>query len=176
VLFADCVRALLTLALLSPFICPFVRCCFALDLFAVSGFEISFQIRHIRPYWDVALALGSGGRRRFASMLLGSLRTGRFRPMSTAYPACIWRHGRFSILTGFFVMAGYALFGRVLLVHEKSRTHSKTHSRQTAKRALAHHYFSHGHVELWTVASQVDIRQRWFSGFQLFLAVALAYY
>jgi cytochrome d ubiquinol oxidase subunit II len=131
-------------------------------IFRGVAFEYRFKSDTSRPYWDVAFSAGSAIAAFCQGMLLGSLVQGV--PTDVDSLSSLHWVTPFSILTGFSVMAGYALLAACYLFM-KSRGRIQTHSAKLAKRLLLITILAMVIVSLWTVASQVDIRQRWFSGF-----------
>ncbi|WP_339722070.1 cytochrome d ubiquinol oxidase subunit II [Marinomonas primoryensis] len=144
----------------STFYLPIMLMLFAL-IFRGVAFEYRFKSDTSRPYWDVAFSAGSAIAAFCQGMLLGSLVQGV--PTDVDSLSSLHWVTPFSILTGFSVMAGYALLAACYLFM-KSRGRIQTHSAKLAKRLLLITILAMIIVSLWTVASQVDIRQRWFSG------------
>ena len=144
----------------STFYLPIMLMLFAL-IFRGVAFEYRFKSDTSRPYWDVAFSAGSAIAAFCQGMLLGSLVQGV--PTDVDSLSSLHWLTPFSILTGFSVMAGYALLAACYLFM-KSRGRIQAHSAKLAKRLLLITILAMVIVSLWTVASQVDIRQRWFSG------------
>ncbi|GAA0242094.1 cytochrome d ubiquinol oxidase subunit II [Marinomonas primoryensis] len=145
----------------STFYLPIMLMLFAL-IFRGVAFEYRFKSDTSRPYWDFAFSAGSAVAAFCQGMLLGSLVQGV--PADVDSLSSLHWLTPFSILTGFSVMAGYALLAACYLFM-KSRGRIQAHSAKLAKRLLLITILAMIIVSLWTVASQVDIRQRWFSGF-----------
>jgi cytochrome d ubiquinol oxidase subunit II len=144
----------------STFYLPIMLMLFAL-IFRGVAFEYRFKSDTSRPYWDFAFSAGSAVAAFCQGMLLGSLVQGV--PADVDSLSSLHWLTPFSILTGFSVMAGYALLAACYLFM-KSRGRIQAHSAKLAKRLLLITLLAMVIVSLWTVASQVEIRQRWFSG------------
>mgnify|MGYP003639889713 FL=1 len=144
----------------STFYLPIMLMLFAL-IFRGVAFEYRFKSDTSRPYWDFAFSAGSAVAAFCQGMLLGSLVQGV--PADVDSLSSLHWLTPFSILTGFSVMAGYALLAACYLFM-KSRGRIQAHSAKLAKRLLLITILAMVIVSLWTVASQVEIRQRWFSG------------
>ncbi|WP_239495676.1 cytochrome d ubiquinol oxidase subunit II [Marinomonas primoryensis] len=144
----------------STFYLPIMLMLFAL-IFRGVAFEYRFKSDTSRPYWDFAFSAGSAVAAFCQGMLLGSLVQGV--PTDVDSLSSLHWVTPFSILTGFSVMAGYALLAACYLFM-KSRGRIQAHSAKLAKRLLLITILAMVIVSLWTVASQVEIRQRWFSG------------
>jgi cytochrome d ubiquinol oxidase subunit II len=144
----------------STFYLPIMLMLFAL-IFRGVAFEYRFKSDTSRPYWDFAFSAGSAVAAFCQGMLLGSLVQGV--PADVDSLSSLHWLTPFSILTGFSVMAGYALLAACYLFM-KSRGRIQAHSAKLAKRLLLITILAMLIVSLWTVASQVEIRQRWFSG------------
>ncbi len=147
----------------STFYLPIMLMLFAL-IFRGVAFEYRFKSDTSRPYWDFAFSAGSAVAAFCQGMLLGSLVQGV--PADVDSLSSLHWLTPFSILTGFSVMAGYALLASCYLFM-KSRGRIQIHSAKLAKRLLLITILAMVIVSLWTVASQVEIRQRWFSGLNL---------
>jgi cytochrome d ubiquinol oxidase subunit II len=147
----------------STFYLPIMLMLFAL-IFRGVAFEYRFKSDTSRPYWDFAFSAGSAVAAFCQGMLLGSLVQGA--PADVDSLSSLHWLTPFSILTGFSVMAGYALLASCYLFM-KSRGRIQIHSAKLAKRLLLITILAMVIVSLWTVASQVEIRQRWFSGLNL---------
>jgi cytochrome d ubiquinol oxidase subunit II len=143
----------------STFYLPIMLMLFAL-IFRGVAFEYRFKSDTSRPYWDFAFSAGSAVAAFCQGMLLGSLVQGV--PADVDSLSSLHWLTPFSILTGFSVMAGYALLAACYLFM-KSRGRIQAHSAKLAKRLLLITILAMVIVSLWTVASQVEIRQRWFS-------------
>jgi cytochrome d ubiquinol oxidase subunit II len=144
----------------STFYLPIMLMLFAL-IFRGVAFEYRFKSDTSRPYWDFAFSAGSAVAAFCQGMLLGSLVQGV--PADVDSLSSLHWLTPFSILTGFSVMAGYALLAACYLFM-KSRGRIQAHSAKLAKRLLLITILAMVIVSLWTMASQVEIRQRWFSG------------
>ncbi len=144
----------------STFYLPIMLMLFAL-IFRGVAFEYRFKSDTSRPYWDFAFSAGSAVAAFCQGMLLGSLVQGV--PADVDSLSSLHWLTPFSILTGFSVMAGYALLAACYLFM-KSRGRIQAHSAKLAKRLLLITILAMVIVSLWTVTSQVEIRQRWFSG------------
>lgn len=145
----------------STFYLPIMIMLFAL-IFRGVAFEYRFKSDTSRPYWDFAFSAGSAIAAFCQGMLLGSIVQGV--PVGVDSLSSLHWLTPFSILTGFSVMAGYALLAACYLFM-KSRGRIQDHAAKLGKRLLLITILAMLIVSLWTVASQVDIRQRWFSGF-----------
>nr|WP_232827929.1 cytochrome d ubiquinol oxidase subunit II [Marinomonas shanghaiensis] len=144
----------------STFYLPIMIMLFAL-IFRGVAFEYRFKSDTSRPYWDFAFSAGSAIAAFCQGMLLGSIVQGV--PVGVDSLSSLHWLTPFSILTGFSVMAGYALLAACYLFM-KSRGRIQAHAAKLGKRLLLITILAMVMVSLWTVASQVDIRQRWFSG------------
>ncbi|WP_249411637.1 cytochrome d ubiquinol oxidase subunit II [Marinomonas sp. A3A] len=144
----------------STFYLPIMLMLFAL-IFRGVAFEYRFKSDTSRPYWDFAFSAGSAIAAFCQGMLLGSIVQGV--PVGVDSLSSLHWLTPFSILTGFAVMAGYALLAACYLFM-KSRGRIQDHAAKLGKRLLLITILAMVIVSLWTVASQVDIRQRWFSG------------
>ncbi|MCW8355570.1 cytochrome d ubiquinol oxidase subunit II [Marinomonas pontica] len=145
----------------STFYLPIMLMLFAL-IFRGVAFEYRFKSETSRPYWDLAFSAGSAIAAFCQGMLLGSIVQGV--PVGVDSLSSLHWLTPFSILTGFAVMAGYALLAACYLFM-KSRGRIQDHAAKLGKRLLLITIFAMIIVSVWTVASQIDIRQRWFSGF-----------
>lgn len=144
----------------STFYLPIMLMLFAL-IFRGVAFEYRFKSDTSRPYWDFAFSAGSAIAAFCQGMLLGSIVQGV--PVGVDSLSSLHWLTPFSILTGFAVMAGYALLAACYLFM-KSRGRIQEHAAKLGKRLLLITILAMVIVSLWTVANQVDIRQRWFSG------------
>ncbi|MGO2354404.1 MAG: cytochrome d ubiquinol oxidase subunit II [Marinomonas foliarum] len=144
----------------SIFYLPIMLMLFAL-IFRGVTFEYRFKSDTSRPYWDFAFSAGSAIAAFCQGMLLGSIVQGV--PVGVDSLSSLHWLTPFSILTGFAVMAGYALLAACYLFM-KSRGRIQEHAATLGKQLLIITILAMVIVSLWTVASQVGIRQRWFSG------------
>lgn len=145
----------------SIFYLPIMLMLFAL-IFRGVAFEYRFKSDTSRPYWDFAFSAGSAIVAFCQGLLLGSIVQGvpdGVNSMSGTH----WLTP-FSVLTGFSVMAGYALIAACYLFM-KSRGEIQERAAHLAKRLLIVTLVAMVIVSLWTVIGQVDIRTRWFSGY-----------
>jgi len=146
--------------ILSTFYLPIILMLFAL-IFRGVAFEYRFKADRSRPYWDFAFSAGSATAAFCQGLILGSIVQGvnaNHIPLDSWY----WL-SPFAILTGFSVMAGYALLGASYL-YMKSRGRIQQHAAHLAKRLLLGVMVAMLIVSLWTVLSSDDIRERWFAG------------
>ncbi|PYF82483.1 cytochrome bd-I ubiquinol oxidase subunit 2 apoprotein [Marinomonas alcarazii] len=144
----------------STFYLPIMLMLFAL-IFRGVAFEYRFKSDTSRPYWDLAFSAGSAIAAFCQGILLGSIVQGV--PVGVDSLSSLHWLTPFSILTGFAVMAGYALLAACYLFM-KSRGRIQDHAAKLGKRLLLITILAMVIVSVWTVVSQVDIRQRWFSG------------
>ena len=147
------------------FYLPIMLMLFAL-IFRGVAFEYRFKSDTSRPYWDFAFSAGSAIAAFCQGMLLGSLVQGV--PVGVNSLSSLHWLTPFSILTGFAVMAGYALLAACYL-YMKSRGRIQQHAATLGKRLLVITLLAMVAVSLWTVISQVEIRERWFSGYHFLL-------
>ncbi|WP_028303634.1 cytochrome d ubiquinol oxidase subunit II [Oceanospirillum maris] len=145
----------------STFYLPIMLMLFAL-IFRGVAFEYRFKSDTSRPYWDLAFSAGSAIAAFCQGMLLGSLVQGV--PAGVNSMSSLHWLTPFSVLTGFSVMAGYALLAACYL-YMKSRGSIQKHAAKLGKRLLVITLLAMVAVSLWTVVSQVEIRERWFSGY-----------
>ncbi|WP_417595857.1 cytochrome d ubiquinol oxidase subunit II [Oceanospirillum sp.] len=145
----------------STFYLPIMLMLFAL-IFRGVAFEYRFKSDTSRPYWDLAFSAGSAIAAFCQGMLLGSLVQGV--PVDVNSMSSLHWLTPFSILTGFSVMAGYALLAACYL-YMKSRGSIQKHAAKLGTRLLVITLLAMVVVSLWTVVSQVEIRERWFSGY-----------
>ncbi|MBR7890075.1 cytochrome d ubiquinol oxidase subunit II [Marinomonas sp. A79] len=145
----------------STFYLPIMLMLFAL-IFRGVAFEYRFKSNTSRPYWDLAFSAGSAIVAFCQGMLLGSLVQGV--PEGTNSLSSLHWVTPFSVFTGFAVMAGYALLASCYLFM-KSRGRIQQHAAKLAKRLLLVTVLAMVVVSLWTVISQVEIRQRWFDNY-----------
>jgi cytochrome d ubiquinol oxidase subunit II len=149
----------------STFYLPIMLMLFAL-IFRGVAFEYRFKSDTSRPYWDFAFSAGSAIAAFCQGMLLGSLVQGV--PEGSASISSLHWLTPFSVLTGFSVMAGYALLAACYLFM-KSRGRIQEHAAKLGKRLLLITLFAMVVVSLWTVISQTEIRERWFTGYNFLL-------
>ena len=149
----------------SIFYLPIMLMLFAL-IFRGVAFEYRFKSDTSRPYWDLAFSAGSAIAAFCQGLLLGAVVQG-IPEGSNALSSLHWLTP-FSILTGFSVMAGYALLAACYLFM-KSRGRIQQHAAKLGKRLLLITLFAMVVVSLWTVISQVEIRERWFSDYHFIL-------
>ena len=145
----------------STFYLPIMLMLFAL-IFRGVAFEYRFKSDTSRPYWDLAFSAGSAIAAFCQGMLLGSLVQGV--PAGINSMSSLHWLTPFSVLTGFSVMAGYALLAACYL-YMKSRGSIQKHAAKLGVRLLVITLLAMVAVSLWTVVSQVEIRERWFSGY-----------
>ncbi|WP_417553608.1 cytochrome d ubiquinol oxidase subunit II [Marinomonas fungiae] len=146
--------------ILSTFYLPFILMLFAL-IFRGVAFEYRFKAHRSRPYWDFAFSAGSATAAFCQGLILGSIIQG-VNAEQISEASWYWL-SPFSILTGFSVMAGYALLGASYL-YMKSRNRIQQHAAYLAKRLVIIVMLAMLIVSLWTVLSSDAIRARWFSG------------
>ncbi len=146
--------------ILSTFYLPIILMLFAL-IFRGVAFEYRFKAHRSRPYWDLAFSAGSATAAFCQGLILGSIVQG-VNAEQIADVSWYWL-SPFAILTGFSVMAGYALLGSCYL-YMKSRDRIQQHAAHLAKRLIILVMLAMVAVSLWTVMSSDDIRERWFSG------------
>ncbi|MBJ7539766.1 cytochrome d ubiquinol oxidase subunit II [Marinomonas transparens] len=149
----------------STFYLPIMLMLFAL-IFRGVAFEYRFKSDTSRPYWDFAFSSGSAIAAFCQGMLLGSLVQGI--PVGINSMSSLHWLTPFSVLTGFAVMAGYALLAACYLFM-KSRGRIQQHAAMLGKRLLVITLLAMVAVSLWTVIGQVEIRERWFSGYHFLL-------
>ena len=149
----------------SIFYLPIMLMLFAL-IFRGVAFEYRFKSDTSRPYWDLAFSAGSAIAAFSQGMLLGAVVQG-IPEGSSSFSSLHWLTP-FSILTGFSVMAGYALLAACYLFM-KSRGQIQQHAAKLGKRLLLITLFAMVVVSLWTVISQVEIRERWLSDYHFIL-------
>lgn len=146
--------------ILSTFYLPIILMLFAL-IFRGVAFEYRFKAHRSRPYWDLAFSAGSAIAAFCQGLILGSIVQG-VNADQISEASWYWL-SPFAILTGFSVMAGYALLGASYL-YMKSRSRIQQHAAHLAKRLLVIVMLAMLTVSLWTVLSSDDIRTRWFDG------------
>lgn len=146
--------------ILSTFYLPIMLMLFAL-IFRGVAFEYRFKANTSKAYWDFAFSAGSAVAAFCQGLILGSIVQG-VNASQIADASWYWL-SPFAILTGFSVMAGYALLGASYL-YMKSRGRIQSHAAHIAKRLLVIVMVAMLLISLWTVISSVDIRARWFSG------------
>ena len=146
--------------ILSTFYLPIILMLFAL-IFRGVAFEYRFKAHRSRPYWDFAFSAGSATAAFCQGLILGSIIQG-VNAEQISEASWYWL-SPFSILTGFSVMAGYALLGASYL-YMKSRNRIQQHAAYLAKRLVIIVMLAMLIVSLWTVLSSDAIRARWFSG------------
>lgn len=146
--------------ILSTFYLPIILMLFAL-IFRGVAFEYRFKAHRSRPFWDLAFSAGSAIAAFCQGLILGSIVQG-VNASHIMLDSWYWL-SPFAILTGFSVMAGYALLGASYL-YMKSRGRLQQHAAYLAKRLLALVMLAMLAVSLWTVVSSEDIRARWFEG------------
>ena len=156
----------------SIFYLPIMLMLFAL-IFRGVAFEYRFKSDTSRPYWDLAFSAGSAIAAFCQGLLLGAIvqgipaTGGEFNHLSSLH----WLTP-FSILTGFSVMAGYALLAACYLVM-KSRGRIQRHAAKLGTNLLMLLLLAMLAVSLWTLTSQPEIRERWFSGMNFFVLAPL---
>ncbi|MBM6550073.1 cytochrome d ubiquinol oxidase subunit II [Marinomonas ostreistagni] len=146
--------------ILSTFYLPIILMLFAL-IFRGVAFEYRFKAHRSRPYWDFAFSAGSATAAFCQGLILGSIVQG-VNASHIQLDSWYWL-SPFAILTGFSVMAGYALLGASYL-YMKSRGRIQQHAGYLAKRLILVVMLAMLLVSLWTVLSSEDIRERWFDG------------
>lgn len=145
--------------LLSVLYIPLMLMLFSL-IFRGVAFEYRFKSDRSRPYWDFAFSAGSAVAAFCQGLVLGTIVQGI--PANTDSISSLHWISPFTIFTGFSVMAGYAFLAACYL-YMKSRSDIQAHAARLAKRLLIMVMIAMVVVSLWTVLTQPEIRQRWFS-------------
>ncbi|MFP8967917.1 cytochrome d ubiquinol oxidase subunit II [Pokkaliibacter sp. CJK22405] len=139
-------------------------------IFRGVAFEYRFKSNRSKHLWNIAFAAGSTVAAFAQGMILGAIVQG-VDPTQPVYDRLDWL-SPFSILTGFAVMAGYALLACCYL-RMKSRGDIAAKAGHLGRRLVVIVMIAMALVSLWTVIVSPDIRDRWFSGTHLMLLMPL---
>jgi len=146
---------------LPAFYLPLMVMLFAL-VFRGVAFEFRFRAKKSRAWWDWAFSLGSGIAALMQGLMLGAfidgvpVQNGRFSGDTFSF------FSPFALVSGFGVIAGYALLGTTWLIF-KTAGSTQVFARGAARWSLLATLAFIGIVSLWTPFAHPSIAARWFS-------------
>ncbi len=136
-------------------------------IFRGVAFEFRFKADTSRQVWDYAFHFGSLGAAFLQGMILGGIVQGiTVEDRAFAGGPFDWLSG-FSVMTGFGVVAGYALLG-ACWVYMKGEHELQDWARKCAKYVFIYVLGFMALVSLWVPFLDNDIDQRWFAGNNLY--------
>lgn len=136
-------------------------------IFRGVAFEFRFKADTSRQLWDYAFHYGSLGAAFLQGMILGGIVQGiEVEGRAFAGGPFDWLSG-FSIMTGFGVVAGYALLGATWMFM-KADGDLQYWARRCAKYVFVYVIGFMALVSLWVPFLGVKIEERWFGGNNLF--------
>ncbi|PXF32518.1 ubiquinol oxidase subunit II [Pokkaliibacter plantistimulans] len=155
--------------ILSTLYTPIIIMLIAL-IFRGVAFEYRFKSHRSKPLWDLAFAAGSTVAAMCQGMILGAIVQGADMSQPV-YDRLDW-FSPFTILTGFAVMAGYALLACCYL-RMKSRGEIALRAAHLGRRLVIWVMLGMALVSLWTVLAEPEIRQRWLGGLRFLILLPL---
>ncbi|NVK40934.1 MAG: cytochrome d ubiquinol oxidase subunit II [Oceanospirillaceae bacterium] len=152
-------------AILSTLYVPIMIMLIAL-IFRGVAFEYRFKAHRSKRWWDRAFSIGSTVAAFCQGLMLGAVVQG-VEAGAIDGSSLNWL-SPFSILTAFSVMAGYALLACCYL-HMKSRGAIRFRAAKLGRVLVVAVMAAMFVVSVWTLIAEPQIRERWFSGFNLLL-------